>query len=346
MTLFALLYILSIVRICQCGDDEKVVEAQPPSSPAPGDTVPEILLDVGNVDPSLYISNCCNDDGNDITFVVPRDGVLVNKVVCGETIIWSPGEGENFEYAKLYLKDGEPMVILIAKVRGNLALGRSYVRNGDVWECCTDTSQEKIHDLRVPMERTRSFIINLEEDKDTEECRIFDTKLLGIQMRLFFANPGFLATEVRDNGTPIWKAEDEEDKICLSCNLYYENSAPSLLLVVTKVEEKEDYSYFHMQNGEWKEVTAQEFYAKREGLMPFTPVTKEKEVEEHTPQRSWWTACLEMFIGTAHTTTPASLPAERDSKVEMTEMPTVPVYPKPEERQESSEDTSAKDKPM
>ncbi|AFZ80016.1 hypothetical protein BEWA_028660 [Theileria equi strain WA] len=302
MMLFAVLYILSIARICHCGDDDRIVEAQPQCAVASGgssqDGASALLsaqaLDISEFDTVLYTAHYYNDTGNDVIFVVPREGVVVNKVVYGDTTIWTPRRGEEFGYAKVYTKDGEKCLLGIIKRRPKGPNCRWFENTRDGWIDCDD-HVAKMKSLRVPSSRIDTFIINIEEDRDTEECRIFDTKLFGAQMRLFFANPGFLATEVRHNGVSIWKAEDEEDKICLSCNLYYENSAPSLLLVVTKVEEKEDYSYFHMQNREWKEITTPEFYVQRNKLIAQDSVVKEEEVEEPTPQRSWWSGCLGMF---------------------------------------------------
>ncbi|AFZ79968.1 signal peptide-containing protein [Theileria equi strain WA] len=286
MKILALLYAVYLLGLGCCEDDDKVLE----SVIIPVDTVPETPLDIGNIDPSLYLSNGFNDEGIDCVLIVPREGVLVNKVVCGETIIWSCGEGENFEYAKLYLKDGEPMVILIAKVRGNLALGRSYVRNGDIWECRTDTSQEKIHDLRVPMERTRSFIINLEEDKDTTECRIFDTKLIGAPARLYYAKPGYKATELLHAGVSIWKAEKGE--ICTSCNLYYCDGTPIVLVIVLKGEIDNGYIYLKWESGKWRESDREEFDVERDKLRDLEPITTEEAIEELLPYRSLFSVCL------------------------------------------------------
>ncbi|AFZ80107.1 hypothetical protein BEWA_029570 [Theileria equi strain WA] len=336
--LFAILYILSIARICHCGDD-KAVLLQPPSAHASPPSTE--TLDISEFNPVLYTVHYYNDNGNDVIFVVHRDDILVTRVVHGRTTIWTPEDGENFEYTKVYTKDGEPRIVFIAKSKDRKASGKWYARNGDVWEDCNDTYQGRIKDIQENLPRTNPFILNLEEDRDTLECRIFNVILFEVPARLYYAKPGFKATDIMHNGKSIWKSG--RDRASIRCNLYYKNGEPSLLVILTKIEEKEECSPFHMQNREWKEISTRDFYIEREELRAFYYSAKE---EEHPPHRPWWSACLGMFTGTAHETVPASLSNLRDPQAGMVEIPTLPIYSKPEENQESSEDNTDKDKQM
>ncbi|EKX72589.1 hypothetical protein BEWA_050570 [Theileria equi strain WA] len=220
-----------------------------------------LALDVVNLDSSNFTLFECNDNGNEIIFVIPRNDVSVDMVVCGETTIWTPGEDEEFEYAKLFLKDGEPRIVFIAKSKDSTATGRWYARNGDVWENCKDTYQEKIKAIREEIPRTNSFILNLEEDKDTEECTIFDAKLIGAPMRLYFAKPEYSAEEVMYNRTSIWKGS--KDELCTACDLYFNKGELSFLILSVKENDVIRYEYFETRGKEWKTMTSEEFNNRR-----------------------------------------------------------------------------------
>ncbi|AFZ80075.1 signal peptide-containing protein [Theileria equi strain WA] len=278
MKILAVLWTVSLVGLCRCGDDEDDRAVEIHSSGR--------HLDVSSIEPSLYNLYGCNYDGNEVIFVVPQEGVLVTKVLHSTATIWTPEDGEKFEYAKVFLKDGSPNLLGIIKRTPAGPNCRWYARNGDVWEGCND-HLARIKAIRVPIPRINPFILNIEDDRDTRECRIFNIKLLGIQMRLYFAKLGFLATEVRDNGTPIWKAEEGRNEACISANLYFIRREPALLLIAIKVGMKVEFRCFERINGEWDRLALDVFRRYRMELMESTDTFREPSIPGRQERPRW-----------------------------------------------------------
>ncbi|EKX72787.1 signal peptide containing protein [Theileria equi strain WA] len=168
---------------------------------------------------------------------------------------------EQPEASGLALDIGSPNLLGIIKRTPAGPNCRWYARNGDVWENCKDSYQEKIKDIREHIPRTNPFILNLEEDKDTEECTIFDAKLIGAPMRLYFAKPEYSAEEVTYNGKSIWKGS--ENKLCTACDLYFNKGELSFLILSVKENDVIRYEYFETRGKEWKTMTSEEFNNRR-----------------------------------------------------------------------------------
>ncbi|EKX73485.1 hypothetical protein BEWA_035210 [Theileria equi strain WA] len=291
MKTIAVVWMIFLVRLCHCGDDKGeasgVDSAEPSPAKASGnentekcvrysltlsegstqeDYTPSFTLDI--TDPYQDSTFCryhrCNYDGNDIVFIVPNNDISLEKVTYGKGRAWTPHPDEKFDYVKLFLKGGEAYLISIVSKTTTGPSCKWFARRGDVWEGCGRTFREEVDNLKVPVTREMGFVLNIEEDKDTKECAIFDARLLMSNMRLFFSKPGYFATEIRDGDKLMWKRDENSNAICLSCDLHYKKGGPSIS-VITFVEGGEmKYGYFEKKDGEWRPITSERFDKKVE----------------------------------------------------------------------------------
>ncbi|EKX72561.1 signal peptide containing protein [Theileria equi strain WA] len=284
MKVLAVLLAVCLVGQCHCGDNDKVVEAQLPS---------EKVLDIVNLDSSNFTLFECNDNGNEIIFVIPRNDVSVDMVVCGETTIWTPGEDEEFEYAKLFLSEGQVRVLLIAKSKERYAVGMWFEKDEDKWVDCSNTHSKKIKAIRAPCARTTTFTLNIEEDEDTEDCKIFNVSLFGTPMRLYYARPGHHITKIMHNGTYVWEAGEDEEDVSTSCNLYIKDGEPQIFVIA--IVNGEDYLYLEREGKYWEPMTLEEFKETRSLLIGLSYITGDKagkELVEPVNIRPWWSGWL------------------------------------------------------
>ncbi|EKX73993.1 signal peptide containing protein [Theileria equi strain WA] len=270
MKVLALLYAAYLLGFGSCEDD-KVIEIQPLTYTT---ILSRQILDIARINTSTFTVYQCNDNGNEIVFVVPNNGVIVTTIINNDVGIWSPQQSEKFDYLKIYLKHGQPHLLYIMKTSLNFSNCRWYVRNKDKWECCSKTYNEHIDKLKIPLERTYAFTLDIENGTDTTECQIFDIKLAGAPMRLFFSKSGYYSDEVVDGQKLIWRAERNEK--CISSDVYLENFRP-VLIIIFIINEKGEDEYKHLKKtyGEWYYLSREDFETERDGLRNYHPTRME-----------------------------------------------------------------------
>ncbi|AFZ79747.1 hypothetical protein BEWA_025960 [Theileria equi strain WA] len=213
-------------------------------------------------DDSIYQSFDYYHDDNHIKLVLPQDGVTVTKISESWFTIWTAKAGENEElaYAKVYLKsDGKLQFVRVWK-RGssgvtcmNYTTGRLYG-----WSEFNGNINEKINSLKIITEYKGNSVIDLKNEEDTNECRIFSVNFLGVPTRSYSPKPGYVVKEVRDGEVSLWKASEDKDERCLSCELYTKDGQKILYLSKRKYGKRDDAS-FEFSDGEWKSMTEGEF---------------------------------------------------------------------------------------
>ncbi|AFZ79498.1 hypothetical protein BEWA_023470 [Theileria equi strain WA] len=206
-------------------------------------------------------------DDSHIKLVLPQGGVIVTKLLESRSTIWTGKTGEVLEYAKVYLKkDGKPEFVRVWKKGYSGINCLNYTKNIlNNWSKFTGNINDKINPLKVATEHKGDFIIDLQNEEDTDECRIFEAELLGVTTRHFYPKPGYYATEVKDGDESLWKASESTDEKCLSCDVYTKDEERILYLSKRKNGKRDDAS-FEFSDGEWKNITEKEFNDKMNEL--------------------------------------------------------------------------------
>ncbi|EKX72239.1 signal peptide containing protein [Theileria equi strain WA] len=327
MRILAVLWTLYLVRLCHCGGDEDgkkpSTSGENPSTPketpqgatstsmgAQGPKVvskdakgkhksvtekPKIklsikVIDLEKLDFKSFDIYECNDNGNEVSLVVPKPGVVVSRVIEGETTIWVPYFDEKLDHFKIFYRFGQVKLALLAYRKGEFATGIWFEKVKDDWFDCTGKHSAKVLALKVPIERRRTFVIDLEDKDDTKQCRIFTARLFGIDVRFYHAKFGYIAREVMYQSVTLWDISQEENEMCFSCNLYYKEKKPYLLVIMINKRDKLKYKCFERVDDEWKPLTLDKFKEARGILMGF-PFTTKSKIEQKT--KTWWTRTLE-----------------------------------------------------
>ncbi|EKX72746.1 signal peptide containing protein [Theileria equi strain WA] len=235
-------------------------------------------LDISSIDSSSYQFFDYSFDGNATRLVVPNKGLNFKKLVDGKRKVYTLPSGEKLEYAKLYLnKDGiAELVILVAKISDSVMEHYLELKDG-VWVSCDD-HEKKMRSLVSTAEFKGTLILNIEDDKDTKECTIFETELLGITTRHFYPKPGHLVKKVTDGSSELWNSSKPLnvqgvyarwngyfDDYCLSCLIHKRGNIELLVMIVVE-RLSEGKEYFERVNGTWKNLTRDEFDRKIEEI--------------------------------------------------------------------------------
>ncbi|EKX72397.1 signal peptide containing protein [Theileria equi strain WA] len=194
-----------------------------------------------------------------IVLIVPKTN-MVKNIAEGKFLIWTTSPGEKVEYSKMFLKNGEPEMLLIAKSCDNVVRHTRFIKHEGVWEECK-SFKGRTHRLKVPVETSTEFPLRIEDEESTKECTVFQTLLFGVNTRFYSPNPGYVATEVFYGKSSIWIGGENER--CISCDLYSEMERPSFILLTIKDVRGLRSKYYRVIDGEWKNITAQDFEQKR-----------------------------------------------------------------------------------
>ncbi|EKX72373.1 hypothetical protein BEWA_048400 [Theileria equi strain WA] len=215
-----------------------------------------ITMDVANLCSQNYNHFDYIYDDNYIRLFIPNEGVTVAKLVDGEHFIWMARPDERFEFAKAYINESNKPVLLVINKSDMFGISHlRYRKTWTKWMACQDYSNE-LDKLKVPVETTRKFFIDLEDEEDTEECIVFKERLLRVLTRHFFPKPGCLAKGIIHNGVTVWAAAEHEK--CIACDFYPRRKENSLLVVIIKTDRKE-YKYFELVGKVWTPITSCEF---------------------------------------------------------------------------------------
>ncbi|EKX72251.1 hypothetical protein BEWA_047150 [Theileria equi strain WA] len=230
-------------------------------------------------DDSIYQSFEYYHDDNRIKLVLPQEDVTVTKISENRSV-WTGKPGETLEYAKVYLdKDGKLQFVRVWKRDSSGVKCVNYTR-GMVygWSKYTGNINDKINPLKIATEYKGDSIMDLQNEEDTDDCRIFSVNFLGVPTRSYSPKPGYYATEVKDGEVSIWKASEGTDERCLSCEVYtkYEQR---ILSLTKKRDGKRDDASFEFSDGEWKSMTEEEFNRKFKAMVDGP--SQEPEISEN-----------------------------------------------------------------
>ncbi|EKX72236.1 signal peptide containing protein [Theileria equi strain WA] len=279
---------LLFTHTCHCGDEERVVERQPlPCDDADPPELPHaqpsghneqaedsgFILDLSYPNSRIHRSFHYNSDDNHIRLIIPEDDARIRKVVSGQEEVWIPGRGEKFEYAKVFLKNRVPSLVFIVKSK-NTATWKWYVKTGNKWKECGRTYNNEMYKLRIPVEKKEDFALEINDSQDTDKCRIFETKILGSPIKLYFPKPGYHVQEVKDTETTIWKASEGTDERCVSCNLFSEYGKPSFFLLKVREKNLLRLVYFEKENnGRWSYINSNQFNKRLSKIRTMHPTS-------------------------------------------------------------------------
>ncbi|EKX73384.1 hypothetical protein BEWA_054400 [Theileria equi strain WA] len=203
-------------------------------------------------------------EDNHVRLLIPHDGVPVVRMFDGKTILWEMTSNQTFEFSKIYLnKYRKPELVLIATTTNSVELYTRFKKTWKGWKKCEDYSNE-LDKLKITSEANTAFTIHLEDKKDTEECTIFEARMINFYTQFFFPKPGYFAREVMYNGVTLWKSTNGNER-CIGCDLYLKGRGPPLLVVVIQGRVK-GYKFFELVGSRWVPVKDGEFPEKLERM--------------------------------------------------------------------------------
>ncbi|AFZ81492.1 signal peptide-containing protein [Theileria equi strain WA] len=268
------LYMLLLVRLCSCkgpdnqaGDTKEDLSA---SSAQANQNVQEAEQSgsVSNLD-SIYIDNpdgrlCRHFDfhlDSIPTRLVVVQNKIANKVFFEKETIFATKPGEIIEFIQIYMdKDKNPGLAYIVTSASGTLLGKVLGPGEGKWKLFEGNYHEKICSMRNIQDSSSDFILDLDDKKDTDECKVIEVELLGVPSYLYFPKLGQNADKVIHGEQVIWESCGIER--LMHCDMYTGRSGQPLLLVVTNNGDQ-DHSYFlEKEDGEWKPIDLDKFSNK------------------------------------------------------------------------------------
>lgn len=265
MMALAILYTLFLVGIWNFGASEETQgysdtavdvqvalynqngEAAPSNPPSGSQTI-----DLAIADSSIYQSFDFHYNDTPIILIVPQKGVTVVRVLSGSEKIWEGGKQEMLRYVRAYLNEDEQpeLLYIVGKTPSTRSQKYLELKNGR-WEDFTADPVERVKAMKLQVQDKVHFSIDLASDKDTKEYRVFGSMLVEYPFRSYAPKPGYLAKEVKDGPTSIWKGEGGYEN-CLLSTIYFRKGSPYLLYIDTVVFGTKVPKYFELEDGEWK----------------------------------------------------------------------------------------------
>ncbi|EKX72205.1 signal peptide containing protein [Theileria equi strain WA] len=234
------------------------------------------MLNIGHPNRLLHKSFSYSFAGNAIQLVVPKKGVAVIKLVNFRSDIWDARPGEELAYVKVYLDQyRKPELILVVTNASDTVKEHYLELRDEEWVDCTGVHEERMKELMDPAQWISNFQIDLSASKNTKECTIFETVVLGISTKHFYPKPGHLLTGIRDKDILLWESSKpfyksgnkvmwsgKYDDRCLCCLIYRKGS--TRLLELTLLENSSGIGRYFEKNadGEWNEIDVNTFDKK------------------------------------------------------------------------------------
>lgn len=276
MGLATLAYGLLLVGLCNCNDpeleksdthstknlQEDQVTLSSVESALPHAIPPTTLhsIDVAAPDSAHCESFDFYLDAVPTKLVVAKDE-SADKVLYGKHNVWAAQSGEVVGYVQAYMDrdDGPKFVHVVTRAPG-VVMGRMFEYSSGKWNVVEGDYSEKLRSLRVVPDSLSNFVLDLDVEESTDKCKIFQTKLVGLNTRLYFPKLGHYASSVGGGGKDVWKADGDER--VMHCDVYTGGNGKSLLLLVASDDNGEHSHFFEKVNGEWDVVDHGAFQEK------------------------------------------------------------------------------------
>ncbi|EKX73608.1 signal peptide containing protein [Theileria equi strain WA] len=232
---------------------------------------PSLESDTGTIDLNNPDSSQCQEfdyyyDDNLTRLIVPLSGRSIKKLKDDANHIWSLGNGETLQHAKAYLdKDKKPEVVFVV-VKKSSGISRKYYLKNDIgWVETLLSFPDRINLIKTETKNKTDVTIDIGSEKDTEQCYLIPTELLGLQVKMFVPKLDYLVKEVKNGSESLWKAAEGKDERCLSSEIYTKGNSNPLLLITLKDKEFKS-EYFEREGGEWKGINKTEFDKKKNAM--------------------------------------------------------------------------------
>ncbi|EKX73830.1 hypothetical protein BEWA_038680 [Theileria equi strain WA] len=256
----------SIVPAGQFSSEDSTV---PQPAGKDGD-VSSLKSDPGTIDVNHPDNSQCQAfdyyyDDNLTRLIAPISGKSINELKDDTKKIWSLGSGETFEYAKVYLNKDKKAEVIFVVVKKSSEISRTYYAKSESgWTSCNN-HKEKINDLKTEATKTKAAI-DIGSEKETDQCYLISTELLGLEVKMFVPKPDYYATEVKNDSKSLLEAAEDNGERCLSCDIYTKGNNNPLLLITLKVNNELDYEYFEKEGAKWKSITQENFSQKKNAM--------------------------------------------------------------------------------
>ncbi|EKX72820.1 conserved hypothetical protein [Theileria equi strain WA] len=214
-------------------------------------------LDITKLDSSKFSSFEYIYDDNLTQLIAPNKDTTVTRLMNDKEEVWTPGENEEFGYARVYLDENrEPRVINVASIISSKIEYNYFVKNGTKWEHTTECAEKT--KLKVKVEKSDTPI-DLAKTEDTDKCRVVNVELLNAPTRFHLPTPEYHSNNVKSGNKNIWTATGDER--CMACAIYSKNGV-SLLSLFIRAENELHHKYFEKSGKEWKDLTHEVFFKK------------------------------------------------------------------------------------
>ncbi|EKX72602.1 signal peptide containing protein [Theileria equi strain WA] len=230
--------------------------------------VPSLESDPGTIDVNHPDSSLCDSfdyyyDDSLTRLIAPLSGKSIEKLKDDTKKIWSLGSGEILQHAKVYLNKDKKAEVMFVVVKNSSGITRTYYVKNDIgWVETLLPFPDRINEIKA---KATNVTIDIGNEKDTEQCHLISTELLGLKVKMFIPGFGYHAKEVKDGDKSLWKAAENSGERCLSCDIYTkENNSPLLLITIKDKEFKSEY--FEKGEGGWKSTTKEEFGKKKNAM--------------------------------------------------------------------------------
>ncbi|AFZ80688.1 hypothetical protein BEWA_000930 [Theileria equi strain WA] len=264
-------YILMEEFYSKLGD---VTHYQPSTIISPLSHSPQSILDISTANNTSCKSFYYYQNYIHKRMIVPNKGVTITKLVDGKNDIWTADEWNKFGYIQVYLKDGKPLLVLLATDSSKGLSERYFVYKNDKWEPFSGDWMS-LPPLDVDSQIFGHFTIDLASRESTNECSIFEAEILGVTTRYYFPKPGYIAISIQNGAKQIWKARNYPFKHCLSFGsrlkgfdvdciscITYKKGDTHMLSICLRVDNSPQY-FYHVKVGEdWRFITESQFDEK------------------------------------------------------------------------------------
>ncbi|AFZ80941.1 signal peptide-containing protein [Theileria equi strain WA] len=234
-------------------------------------------IDITDPDENLCKSFDYYYDDVPTKFIVPNRRYTIGKLLDGATEIWKAENGESCTYCYLHYRDKTPILVHMLEETKTGENFKTLIKGENrVWGNAYSYS-DALSRLRIPVEQTTQFLLNLTADSDTAECRIFNSTINDVTVRFYIPMSGFHANKVYSGAKELWacgstksvfssiKGTPKERVIILTA--YFKDGRHHLIKMITKDSNgKSDSIHFEERSGDWDFINSNIFEDKRKKL--------------------------------------------------------------------------------
>ncbi|AFZ79484.1 hypothetical protein BEWA_023330 [Theileria equi strain WA] len=182
--------------------------------------------------------------------LIPKEGNRITRVEDSGRLIWKENEDEKYVYCILYLKKNKPKMLLIARDTPSGLDPLFFKKKRFSWRMSKKKYLDKILGLAP---RTiigdKQCNLDIASEKETPMYRVRRSTIHGTEVVSYITRRELCITSVSDGAKAIWIGDFFLR--CHSCDVYYRNGNPFLVVFDLYNMEESSLKCFEKQNGLW-----------------------------------------------------------------------------------------------